>query len=431
MPCKLSTTLNYFLLKLNSNIAKRPTPSSSIPKSKRQKTQGESSLEGISLQPDYSHFTRKYYNEYRVRNSKCCKKDQLPPVTTQKFWTRCYRKAAQDPNGLNSRIYLYEIPVLDRMYIALASNYTDTIIQNISIHLTSNNFAGFSEECKRGAKQHIRRKVHCKLQIPSQCLTEEYSFEMNRRETVLIGPTNFKDSYGSIVWQDKLWEILFNIKHIQSKRRKPNEECNNAKIELDYGWKTDECMVAILFKRNTVEHIPLDKKEMNQLKRRNQQDYVWQTELSGTKKGYTPIPVKRTQRALAKKAIVIPVDEFRTSITCCKCHRKLDQKYEAQALVCNHRKRRFCLGIEKNTALHCLDDDRHVICHFPPAIYRLKQCKLCPAGNGQDTVWQKDINAAIKPSSILVSYIELGHKILSRLLSLTRGGAFSGEGATE
>ncbi|KAG1174051.1 hypothetical protein G6F70_003567 [Rhizopus microsporus] len=191
---------------------------------------------------------------------------------------------------------------------------------------------------------------------------------MNRRETVLIGPTNFKDSYGSIVWQDKLWEILFNIKHIQSKRRKPNEECNNAKIELDYGWKTDECMVAILFKRNTVEHIPLDKKEMNQLKRRNQQDYVWQTELSGTKKGYTPIPVKCLERMPG---------------------------------------------------------------NFPPAIYRLKQCKLCPAGNGQDTVWQKDINAAIKPSSILVSYIELGHKILSRLLSLTRGGAFSGEGATE
>ncbi|CEG62848.1 hypothetical protein RMATCC62417_00108 [Rhizopus microsporus] len=106
---------------------------------------------------------------------------------------------------------------------------------------------------------------------------------------------------------------------------------------------------------------------------------------------------QRTQRALVKKAVVIPVNEFRTSITCCKCHRKLDQKYEAQTLVCNHRKRRLRLGVEKNAAQHCLDDDCYVICrtsqcpermpgNFPPAIYQLKQCKLCPAGNGQDIV---------------------------------------------
>ncbi|KAL4212630.1 hypothetical protein AB4K20DRAFT_1440769 [Rhizopus microsporus] len=74
MPCKLSTTLNHFLLKLNSNIAKGSTPSSSTSKSKRQKTQCKSSLKGISSQPDYSHFTRKCkvssflnedYKEYR------------------------------------------------------------------------------------------------------------------------------------------------------------------------------------------------------------------------------------------------------------------------------------------------------------------------------------------------------------------------------
>ncbi|KAL4214721.1 hypothetical protein AB4K20DRAFT_1881934 [Rhizopus microsporus] len=59
--------------------------------------------------------------------------------------------------------------------------------------------------------------------------------------------------------------------------------------------------------------------------------------LVGTKKECTPIPVKRMQRELSRKEIVIPVDEFRTSITCCKWHRKLDQKYEAQTLVCNHR----------------------------------------------------------------------------------------------
>ncbi|CEI94170.1 hypothetical protein RMCBS344292_08391 [Rhizopus microsporus] len=61
------------------------------------------------------------------------------------------------------------------------------------------------------------------LKTPSQCLMEEYGFETHRRETTLIWPTNFKDSYGSIMWQDELWETLFNIKHEQSKRCKPNE----------------------------------------------------------------------------------------------------------------------------------------------------------------------------------------------------------------
>ncbi|ORE03205.1 hypothetical protein BCV72DRAFT_244565 [Rhizopus microsporus var. microsporus] len=99
--------------------------------------------------------------------------------------------------------------------------------------------------------------------------------------------------------------------------------------------------------------------------------------LPGTKKESTPILVKRTQRALAKKATIISIDESRTSITCCKCHRKLDQKYEAQTLVCNH-------SVQKEGQA-------------------LKHCKLCPAANGQDIVWQRDINAAINIRSILIS----------------------------
>ncbi|PHZ17602.1 uncharacterized protein RHIMIDRAFT_9687 [Rhizopus microsporus ATCC 52813] len=149
----------------------------------------------------------------------------------------------------------------------------------------------------------------------------------------------------------------------------------------------------------------------------------------------------RTQRALAKKAIVISVDEVRTSITCCKCHRKLDQKHETQTLVYNHRKKQLRLGGKKNAAQQCLDDDHHVICQtlqcserrpssFLPAIYQLKQCRLCSVGNGQDTVWQRDVNAAINICLILISYIESGYKILSRHLSLTRGGTFDSEGAT-
>ncbi|CEG64160.1 hypothetical protein RMATCC62417_01188 [Rhizopus microsporus] len=113
----------------------------------------------------------------------------------------------------------------------------------------------------------LEQAYNSNIPILSQCLTEEYSFETHRRETILIGPTNFKDSYGSIVWQGELWEALFNIKHVQSKRHKPNEEYNNAKIEFDYGRKTDGHMFTVLFKRKIVERIPQDEKEMNLLKR--------------------------------------------------------------------------------------------------------------------------------------------------------------------
>ncbi|CEJ05163.1 hypothetical protein RMCBS344292_19111 [Rhizopus microsporus] len=59
--------------------------------------------------------------------------------------------------------------------------------------------------------------------------------------------------------------------------------------------------------------------------------------LTGTKAGYTPIPLKRVQRASVQRTLVIPVDEFRTSVTCSKYHRRLKNKYERQKLVCNHK----------------------------------------------------------------------------------------------
>ncbi|ORE19865.1 hypothetical protein BCV71DRAFT_289915 [Rhizopus microsporus] len=356
--------------------SKRPASSSSAPKSKRQKTQCKSSLKGILLQPDYSHFTRKCkvssflnedYKEYRQILRKLAEEFSLSRANAMNLGLLIISnsiekrlKVAQDHNGLDSRIklinvidecyekfnatikcsltteYLYEIPVLDSMHIALAGNYTDTIIQNISIHLTRNvrlylyrtllsflrntkeqqnstyNERSIANKAADGVIQykkfeyldiqidrHLGKfleyisiflikntkktsdydyaknnsyKLLClssqllkeavqyniktwstlprpnhgivfaplsgsdcmyglleqahksNLKTPSQCLMEEYGFETHRRETTLIWPTNFKDSYGSIMWQDELWETLFNIKHEQSKRCKPNEE---------------------------------------------------------------------------------------------------------------------------------------------------------------------------------------------------------------
>ncbi|CEI91939.1 hypothetical protein RMCBS344292_06215 [Rhizopus microsporus] len=131
--------------------------------------------------------------------------------------------------------------------------------------------------------------------------------------------------------------------------------------------------------------------------------------LTRTKAGYTPIPMKR--------ALVIPVDEFRTSVTCSKCHRRLENKYERQKLVCNHKKKKVRLQGEKNATLRCLDDNKRIVDRtsecpqresnsYPPVIYQLKHCQLCSVANDRDIVWQRDINAALNIRSILVSYVE-------------------------
>ncbi|CEJ00088.1 hypothetical protein RMCBS344292_14157 [Rhizopus microsporus] len=181
--------------------------------------------------------------------------------------------------------------------------------------------------------------------------------------------------------------------------------------------------------------------------------------LTGTRAGYTPIPVKKVQRALAQRALVIPADELRTSVTCSKCHRRLENKYERQKLVCNHkqiivfvtlnnmnffmlkRKKKIRLQREKNATLRCLDDNKRIVgrtsecsqrapSSYPPVIYQLKHCQLCPTANDRDIVWQRDINAALNICSILVSYIESNYSILSRHPSLKRESTSGDDQAT-
>ncbi|CEJ01240.1 hypothetical protein RMCBS344292_15274 [Rhizopus microsporus] len=157
--------------------------------------------------------------------------------------------------------------------------------------------------------------------------------------------------------------------------------------------------------------------------------------LTGTKAGHTSIPVKKVQRALAQRALVIPVDEFRTSVTCSKCHRRLENKYERQKLE------KVRLQGEKNATLRCLNDNKRIVGRtsecpqrepnsYPPVIYQLKHCQLCPAANDRDIVWQRDINAALNIRSILVTYVESNYSILSRHPSLKRESTSGGYQAT-
>ncbi|KAL4209586.1 hypothetical protein AB4K20DRAFT_1977625 [Rhizopus microsporus] len=123
--------------------------------------------------------------------------------------------------------------------------------------------------------------------------------------------------------------------------------------------------------------------------------------LTGTKAGYTPIRVKKVQRALAQRTLVIPVGEFRTS---------------------NVR-----LKGERNATLRCLDDNKRIVCRTSECylliIYQLKSCQLCPTTNDCDIVsMARGINVALNIRSILVSYV--GQP------SLKRESTFGGDQAT-
>ncbi|CAO0801449.1 unnamed protein product [Mucor circinelloides] len=154
--------------------------------------------------------------------------------------------------------------------------------------------------------------------------------------------------------------------------------------------------------------------------------------IRGTYKGNTPIPVKSVQRAIAEKAIVITVDEFRTSVTCCHCHRRLNNT-TSELHGCNHRKKRHRIaGVEKRSRMKCLDEEGNII-HLSSqcpdrrlfrqnnTIYSLKLCTQCPVNRNNDLYWQRDINAATNIRSILVEYINSNFNIGSRPAALSRG----------
>jgi hypothetical protein len=119
--------------------------------------------------------------------------------------------------------------------------------------------------------------------------------------------------------------------------------------------------------------------------------------IRGTYKGNTPVPVKLVQRSIAEKAIVIVDDEFRTSVTCCHCQRRLNN-VTSELNTCNHRKKRHRVnGVEKRSRMKCIDEEGnliHISSQCPDRrvirqnniIYPLKLCPQCPVNRNNDLV---------------------------------------------
>ncbi|KAG2236384.1 hypothetical protein INT48_008366 [Thamnidium elegans] len=108
--------------------------------------------------------------------------------------------------------------------------------------------------------------------------------------------------------------------------------------------------------------------------------------LQGTMKTYTSVPVKKAIIAISRRSLVILVDEFRTSVTCSRCHSTLKKKYRRQ---------------KEGGEIYCL--------------------KVCPTCLDGKKIWPRGVNAAINIKGIMMDYINSQYDIKSRHPSLCRG----------
>ncbi|CAO3676284.1 unnamed protein product [Rhizopus stolonifer] len=152
--------------------------------------------------------------------------------------------------------------------------------------------------------------------------------------------------------------------------------------------------------------------------------------INSSMKGHPSIPLKAQQRAIAKKALVIRVDEYNTSKCCSNCYKNFHDIFEpkAEGLLFFFRKRRKKItpGIKRKIA--CIDDEYSIIYKASDCteknylivklIYLLKFCNECSADN--NIICNRDFNAAINIREILFKYIESGCDIKSRPLALSR-----------
>lgn len=83
--------------------------------------------------------------------------------------------------------------------------------------------------------------------------------------------------------------------------------------------------------------------------------------IRGTYRDNTLVPVKQIQRAIAKRAIVITVDEFRTSAICSHCHRRMNNVL-VELVTWRHDKIKHRVnGVENKARRKCLDEEGQIL----------------------------------------------------------------------
>ncbi|KAI8379536.1 uncharacterized protein BYT42DRAFT_613832 [Radiomyces spectabilis] len=75
-------------------------------------------------------------------------------------------------------------------------------------------------------------------------------------------------------------------------------------------------------------------------------------------KRHAPVPIKGFRKVLARKALVMCVDEYRTSKVCNRCDSETMEVRDDQILVCSHKKKTFKRkNVDKRPRSRCLDDE--------------------------------------------------------------------------
>ncbi|KAI8882930.1 hypothetical protein K501DRAFT_273169 [Backusella circina FSU 941] len=170
---------------------------------------------------------------------------------------------------------------------------------------------------------------------------------------------------------------------------------SNRKVALDF------ISNVVINKTTTEEPIMLthtswrkkhkEKKQLHQLE--NQRTVVAYGDANFLSiKGHSPASVKKTLQAIAKKALVVLINEYKTPITCSTCHNPLDNVYSSEDFKCEHILTAFII-IEKEQLK-----------------YPLKLCPSCSDGT-KTLFWNRDVNAAINIRDVLMYYINSGFNV--------------------
>ncbi|KAJ8656592.1 hypothetical protein O0I10_007669 [Lichtheimia ornata] len=163
-----------------------------------------------------------------------------------------------------------------------------------------------------------------------------------------------------------------------------------------------------------------------------------------TSKRHQAVPVETLRARIARRALLILVDEFRTSVTCHVCNGRLQQFRERQTLVCQHNKkyirdfrnapvyddeghyiegtwtrgkpRQWCMD-ENGARLHwtSICPGREQVHDFRNKVYALKWCPNC------QFVFDRDINASTNIHRIFELYMANDGGIESRPAAMSRG----------
>ncbi|KAI8384471.1 uncharacterized protein BYT42DRAFT_612169 [Radiomyces spectabilis] len=135
--------------------------------------------------------------------------------------------------------------------------------------------------------------------------------------------------------------------------------------------------------------------------------------------GNPPVPVKKFRQVLAQKALVLCIDEYRTSKVCSSCDTTTIEVRDNNQMFCRHKKKKKRVReIDKRLRQRCLDENNDISSDcgarrpgYLSIVYPVRMYPHCVSKNdvSKPLAWNRDINAGVNMRRILQAYIESGY----------------------